>query len=307
MCRILSYLGNPISLDLLLYAPDNSFIKQTYDPRYMKHLLNLAGFGLVAWDKESNNPELPYIYKTTNLPFYDGNLWNIANKITPQCFLAHIRGVSYHEDQVVSAQNVHPFMFTGTNVALAHNGNLDHFDKMKYDLLEFVSPIYQKFIVGTTDSEWIYAVFISQLKTLNPSDNYETSNIIQAIINTLKILQRVRHKHHIETASPVNLFITNGEFIAATRFVFDFGWQPFDVPPSTHFAYHSLWYTYGEDYGYYDNAFQMKPEGSKSSVIIASEPLTEDNTSWIEVPEYTLLVIRKENKNIEIISQDIVL
>ena len=307
MCRMLSYLGDPILIEELLYATDNSFIKQTIHPRYMEHLLNLAGFGLIAWDKGGRNPLLPHIYKTTALPFYDENLWNMSNKINPYCFLAHIRGVSYNENQVVNAQNVHPFMFPNTGVALAHNGNLDHFQQMKYDLLEFIHPDFQKCIVGTTDSEWIYAVFITQLKNLNPDDKYKTANIIQALTNTLKILQRVRHKHQIESASPVNLFITNGEFIAATRFVFDYGWQPFDAPPSTHFAYHSLWYTYGENYGFHEDAYQMKPGGKKSSVIIASEPLTQDNTSWIEVPEYTLLVVRRERGEIEIVSQDIIL
>jgi glutamine amidotransferase len=307
MCRMLAYLGNPIMLEQLLYVTDNSFIKQTYNPRYMQHLLNLAGFGLVAWDGSGRNPELPHVYKTTNLPFYDDNLSNIANKINPRCFLAHIRGVSYNENQVVNTQNVHPFMFPHTGVALAHNGALDHFEKMKYDLLEFITPVFQKYIVGTTDSEWIYAIFISQLKNLNPEDKYTTPNIILALTNTLKIIQRVRLKHQIESASPVNLFVTNGEFVAATRFVYDYGWQPFDAPPSTHFAYHSLWYTYGENYGLYDNAFQMQPNGKKSSIIIASEPLTMDNTSWIEVPEYTLLVVRRERDEVEIVSQDIIL
>ncbi len=307
MCRMLAYLGDPVLVEPLLYVTDNSFIKQTYNPRYMQHLLNLAGFGIVAWDSRGRNPALPHIYKTTNLPFYDENLWNIANKINPQCFLAHIRGVSYNDKQVVNAQNVHPFMFPHTNVALAHNGALDHFEKMKYDLLEYIAPDFQKCILGTTDSEWIYAVFISQLTEINPDSKYTTPNIILALTNTLKILQKVRHKHQIESASPVNLFITNGEFIAATRFVFDYGWQPLDAPPSTHFAYHSLWYTYGEDYGFYDNIFQMKPNGKKSSIIIASEPLTQDNTSWIEVPEYTLLVVRHVGAEIEIVSQDIIL
>jgi glutamine amidotransferase len=307
MCRMLAYLGDPIQVEQLLYVTDNSFIKQTIHPRYMHHLLNLAGFGIVAWDKEGRNPKIPYLYKTTNLPFYDNNLWNIANKIDPMCFLAHIRGVSYSEHHVVSEQNVHPFMFPNANVALAHNGNLDHFEKMKYDLLEYVLPDFQKWIVGTTDSEWIYAVFISQLKTINPEDKYTTPNIILALTNTLKIIQKVRHKHQIESASPVNLFVTDGEFIAATRFVYDYGWQPLDAPPSTHFAYHSLWYTYGGEYGFHDEVYQMKPDGKKSSIIIASEPLTQDNTSWIEVPEYTLLVVRRENAEIQIVSQDIIL
>ena len=194
-------------------------------------------------------------------------------------------------------------MFEGTNVALAHNGQLFDFEHMKYDLLEFINPNYRDKIKGNTDSEWIYALFISQLQGQN--GNYATNEIIKAIIETLKILQRIRHKHNLVTNSPVNVFITNGEFVAATRFVFDYGWQPLNGPPSTHFAYHSLWYTYGEGYGYFDHEYKMKTGGKKSSLIVASEPLTEDTTTWIEVPEYTLLVARFENEEIKIVSQDI--
>jgi glutamine amidotransferase len=302
MCRILSYLGKPILLDQLLYQPDNSFIKQSYHPKYMSYLLNLAGFGMVAWDTNSYHPSSPYIYKTPHLPFYDENLRNLAAKITPHCLLTHLRGVSYLDKQVVSQQNVHPFIFEGTNIALAHNGALVDFDKMKFDLLEFIKPEYQKNIHGTTDSEWIYAVFLSRMAELGTS--YQISDISKAIIDTLKIFQKVRHKHHINTASPVNLFISDGKFIAATRFVFDYGWQPLNVK-STHFSYHSLWYTYGESYGLYNNEFKMKGSKKKLSLIIASEPLTADTTTWIEVPEYTLVIAYLENDEIKIISQDI--
>ncbi|MDP1604225.1 MAG: class II glutamine amidotransferase [Legionella sp.] len=303
MCRILSYLGKPIVLEELLYKPDNSFIKQSYHPKYMSYLLNLAGFGMAAWDNKSHRSNLPYLYKTPQLPFYDENLANLASKISPHCLLAHLRGVSYTEQQVVSTQNVHPFLFKGSTVALAHNGSLSSFDLMRFDLLEYIKEEYKKNIHGTTDSEWIYAIFLSQLPAT--SGSYETADISNAIIETLKILQRVRHKNNITLNSPVNLFITNGEFIAATRFVLDYGWQPLDAPPSTHLAYHSLWYTYGESYGYYDNEYKMKGSPQKSSIIIASEPLTEDTTTWLEVPEYTLVIARFIDGQIEIISQDI--
>jgi glutamine amidotransferase len=302
MCRILSYLGKPILLDELLYQPDNSFIKQSYHPKYMSHLLNLAGFGMVAWDNSSYHPSLPYIYKTPHLPFYDENLRNLATKITPYCLLTHLRGVSYLDKMVVSQQNVHPFIFEGTNITLAHNGALVDFEKMKFDLLEFIKPEYQKNIHGTTDSEWIYAVFLSRVYDYRTT--YEINDIIKAIIDTLKILQKVRHKHNIATASPVNLFISNGKFVAATRFVFDYGWRPLDTK-SHHFSYHSLWYTYGDSYGLYDNEFKMKAGKQKLSMILASEPLTADTTTWIEVPEYTLIVAYLENDEIKIISQDI--
>ena len=303
MCRVLSYLGLPVVIGDLLYKPDNSFIKQSYHPKYMHYLLNLAGFGMVAWEASSHDAKQPFVYKTPDLPFYNENLRNLASKLAPHCLLAHLRGVSYNEKQVVSQQNVHPFIFPGSNVALAHNGSLVDFEKMKYDLLDYVKPEYQKNIRGTTDSEWIYAVFLSQLPSYEGS--LETNEIIRAVIETLKIIQHVRHKNKIDIASPVNLFITDGEFIAATRFVFDYGWQPQNVPPSTHFAYHSLWYTYGEKYGFYDDEYRMKGSNKKSSIIIASEPLTEDTTTWIEVPEYTLLVARISDGEINIVSNDI--
>ncbi|MEO8400287.1 MAG: class II glutamine amidotransferase [Gammaproteobacteria bacterium] len=304
MCRILSYLGQPILLEELLYKPDNSFIKQSYHPKYMSYLLNLAGFGMVAWDANSCNLDLPYIYKTTHLPFYDENLRNLAAKISSHCLLAHLRGVSYSDQQIVSQENVHPFLFKDTTVALAHNGVLIDFEKIRFDLLEYIKPEYQKNIHGTTDSEWIYAIFLSHLE--KPKENiYSSNDIIKAIIDTLKILQKVRHKHNITTASPVNLFISDGNFIAATRFVFDYGWRPLNATASTHFSYHSLWYTYGERYGCYDDEFKMKGSNKRASVIIASEPLTEDTTTWIEVPEYTLIITQLENDEIKIVSRDI--
>lgn len=303
MCRILSYLGKPIVIEELLYKPDNSFIKQSYHPKYMSHLLNLAGFGIAAWDDHSHNPRHPHLYKTPQLPFYDENLRNLAMKITPYCMLAHLRGVSYNEEQIVSTQNVHPFVFSGSTLALAHNGSLFHFDKMKYDLLEYIKPEYQIDIHGTTDSEWIYSILLSQLPA--KIGTYTVDEIIHSIIETLKILQHVRHKHAIAVNSPVNLFITNGEFIAATRFVLDYGWQPTGMETSPHFAYHSLFYTYGESYGFYDNEYKMKDSQTKSSIILASEPLTEDSTTWVEVPEYTLIVASRDKDQINIVSKDI--
>lgn len=302
MCRILSYLGTPISVEELLYKPDNSFIKQSYHPKYMSHMLNLAGFGLAAWDSGSNNPAFPFLYKTEQLPFYDENLHNLSQKISSYCFLSHLRGVAYTDRQVVSMQNVHPFLFSNSNVALAHNGALHDFERMKFDLLEYVNPDYKMRIHGTTDSEWIYAIFLSHLSS--PVGQYRTDEITHAILETLRILQKVRAKNGISINSPVNLFITNGNFIAATRFVLDFGWQPLEAGPTTHFSYHSLWYTYGESYGCYDNDYQMRG-GESKSIIIASEPLTEDTTTWMEVPEYTLIVARRENEKVRIVSQDI--
>ncbi len=304
MCRVLSYLGKPTLMNELLYKPDNSFIKQSYNPRYMTFILNLAGFGMAAWEKNSYHPDLPFLYKTPQLPFYDENLKNLSEKIMPHCLVAHLRGVDYLESQVVANQNVHPFKFPGVQITLAHNGHLFDFESMRYDFLKYIKEKFKYYIKGTTDSEWIYAVFLSQLE--DPfAQKFEPEEIIQALVETLKIFKYVRKQHNVAINSPVNLFISNGSFIAATRFVLDYGWLPDKSPDSGHFTYHSLWYTYGEKYGFYEDEFKMKGSKQKSSIIIASEPLTKDTTTWLEVPEYTLLFAHMVGKEAKLISRDI--
>ena len=70
MCRVLAYLGRPIPLENLLYKPDSSLLKQSYRPQ-MLDMLNLAGFGMMAWDPSSHLAEMPYRYATTEMPVFD--------------------------------------------------------------------------------------------------------------------------------------------------------------------------------------------------------------------------------------------
>ena len=51
----------------------------------------------------------------------------------------------------------------------------------------------------------------------------------------------------------------------------------------------SLWYAIGGEYTDRDGDWQMTAGDRARSVIIASEPLTTDHSSWLEVPEYSML------------------
>ena len=115
MCRALLYLGQPVLLDNLLFQPDSALIRQSTMPR-MLHMLNLAGFGIRAWDPASANPGEAYSYYSQSLPVFDRNLQNLARKIRPSCVLGHVRGVAYSSRVEISLQNVHPFHFAGVRV-----------------------------------------------------------------------------------------------------------------------------------------------------------------------------------------------
>lgn len=302
MCRALMYLGKQILVYDLLYKTDSSLIKQTYDPKFMAHFNNLAGFGMAAWDDTSYDSEIPYFYKTNELPFFDRNLKHLAIKIKANCLLAHVRGTTYTEKSIVTKQNTHPFMFEGCKLALAHNGDLESFSSMKFKLLKWIKPELAERIQGTTDSEWVYALLLSQLD--NPYEENSIEEVEQAVVNVIEVLRKVREESGIAYASPLNLFITNGHYLIATRFIFDYG-HFFGHYNVDHLSYQSLWYTFGAEYGYYENEYKMIGNEVNSSIIIASEPLTRNFTTWVEVPEYSILSAQSSNGEIKINIQDI--
>jgi glutamine amidotransferase len=304
MCRVLAYLGEPLPVRNLLFDPDNSLVRQSYSPRMMNTFLNLAGFGMLAWDPTSLEPADPFTYRTTTLPSYDRNLRYLASKLAPTCLVAHVRGVTYSDEAVVTDTNLHPFQFPGARVVLAHNGHLRQFSRMRYALVEHVRPELAQGIEGTTDSEWIYALILSQLD--DPFGLPETSELAEATTNALRILRSVRAAHGIDTSSPANLCLSTGRAVVFTRFSFDYGWYPpEDEMLETDLPFVSLWYAIGGEYTRRNGDWSMTVGDPPRSLIIASEPLTTDYSTWLEVPEYTLLTAELTPAGLEFDTRDL--
>jgi glutamine amidotransferase len=84
--------------------------------------------------------------------------------------------------------------------------------------------------------------------------------------------------------------LSTGEALIATRFSFDYGWYPDeDSLLETDLPYVSLWYTLGGEYVPSNGRSAMTASEPPRSLLIASEPLTIDTTTWLEVPEYSML------------------
>jgi glutamine amidotransferase len=296
MCRALLYLGQPVLLDNLLFQPDSALVRQSYMPK-MLNLLNLAGFGLRAWDPSSHAPQQPFFYGSPSLPVFDRNLKSLAEKVRAACVLGHVRGVAYSTAVDISLQNVHPFQFEGLPWALAHNGDLAGMEEMKPLLASQVKSEFLRRIRGTTDSEWIYALFVSQLK--DATGEADEGEVFHALERTLAIIRRARAKLGVDVSSSVNLFIANGSQVAALRYCFDFGRYRTEDAAKVHEAnlsFLSLWYTLGRDYGLHEGEWKMTGGAERAdAILVASEPLTRDTSSWVELPEYGALFAEVRN------------
>ncbi len=291
---MLAYIGEPATVDDLLFQPDSSLVKQSFMPRMLR-LLNLAGFGMIAWDGSSYRRQ-PFRYASTSLPIFDRNLKCLAEKIRTTCMLAHVRGVADSDKAIISPQNVHPFYYDGCRLAMAHNGDLFRFAEMKFDLLPHIKPEIARRISGTTDSEWIYATLLSQLE--DPTARPDVDEIKSAVEKTFAVIRDCRRRNRIDTSSSTNLIFATGKDMCAVRFCFDFGRYPTAAPDrvtEAHLTYVSLWYTSGREFGYHEGEWQMiGGSDTADSVLVASEPATEDTTTWLEVPEYSMIYARTE-------------
>ena len=146
---------------------------------------------------------------------------------------------------------------------------------MRYSLVEHVRPELAECIEGTTDSEWIYALVLSQLE--DPWARPEARELADATAASLRILRKVREAHAIDTSSPVNLCLSTGRALVATRFSFDYGWYPpEDEYLEVDLPFVSLWYAIGGEYVENGAGWEMTAADVPRSLLIASEPLTSD-------------------------------
>jgi glutamine amidotransferase len=301
MCRLVAYLGERVVLDDVLFAPDSSIVEQAVHPQ-MLAAMNLAGFGVVAWDDESPSAELPWTHRTAGLPFFDRNLRALSHKARSTALLAHVRGVLLTEREVVNQQNVHPFQYEGIPIALAMNGDLDRFADMRVDVANLVDPEYARRVEGTTDSEWLYALILSKLH-----DPYaavaDPEELAAAVETALHEVRDVRERRGFQRQSAVNLVVSDGRCLVATRFAFDYGWYHDEwsfAGGERRYDFTTLWYAAGTGYGRHEGEWGVGPGSPSTSLIVASEPLTRDRSAWLEAPEYCMLVAAPGGRGLEV-------
>ena len=93
---------------------------------------------------------------------------------------------------------------------------------MRYDLLSHMRPELARQIEGTTDSEWLYTLILSQVA--DPTAPADPDELADATMRAYKIVREVRARHGLERQSAVNLVLSDGRCLVATRFAYDYGW-----------------------------------------------------------------------------------
>lgn len=274
MCRLMAYKGTSILLDELLYKPKNSLINQSINARELEEPLNGDGFG-VGWYSHHISHE-PATFVSLNPAWSNRNLRNLAPKIQSDCMLAHVRAASVGE---VSEANCHPFQYR--ELLMAHNGGVENFGRIKRDIRAQLSDELYNWIKGQTDSEHIFSLLVNRLNTEH--HEFSADAVTDAFEYTFHHVKSLMKKNGIHEEAYLNMVVTNGHFIVATRFVTDDKAEPL-----------TLYHSEGSRYVVEDGMSRMEaPKDDDEAVLVVSEKLTDDS-HWTMIPKNHFVIVEHD-------------
>ena len=248
MCRLLTYIGKEVNLHELIYSPEHSIVKQSYQPKEMRSgVINADGFGVGWYQPEIDDS--PAVFKSPMPIWSDLNLLSISRKILTPCALVQVRGAS--RGMAIVHSNSHPF--AKEKYLFMHNGVTENFRGALMRVLrhELLDEDYAG-IEGTTDSEHIFALFLSNLHR----QNGRPADMVECLLQTID--QMLSFARKFDSQLVLNIALSDGESNVVTNF------STFPVAASLYFI--------------------ENPQPVPRSVLICSERLFQDS-AWQPVPQ----------------------
>lgn len=249
MCRWITFISTEeMLLSDLVLKPSNSLVDQAIDASYhpgfakrFNHQINADGFG-VGWYHQ--NDCWPAIFKDSEPAWSNVNLREICKATKSRCVIAHVRAAS--PGMGVNAPNVHPFK--AGRLMFAHNGAIQGFTQIRRKLLSQMTDEAFLGIKGTTDSECVFGLLLTNLakdgyakNDISPyvqTEPFGHDRLYNAMKRTIRQIEHILKisgiQEAVDSPSRMNFTLTDGDTVVCARFCDKY---PLVAPPSLYFAY----------------------------------------------------------------------
>lgn len=266
MCRFAAYLGPEIFISSLVTEPKHSLIHQSYNARERIEPLNGDGFG-IGW-YAPQFCDSPALYKEVSPAWSNNNLRDIARVTKSTCIFAHVRAATVGGE--LSRTNCHPFSWK--KYLFMHNGTVFGFEKIRRTLRRDLSDAAYDMIKGSTDSEHIFALFVDKISKINTPGPEEMK---EALLAAMGAIERLKTQAGVTEPSTMNLVLSNGTTLIATRYV------------SEGEDSNSLYYAETGRYSCQEGMCQM--ERGSDAFLVVSEPL-DVSAQWRKIENNHLVI-----------------
>jgi len=256
MCRIVAYLSNKeIPLSSLVLAPVHSLLVQSYAPaEMMSGVVNADGFGCGWYAPEVD--EEPAVYRSNSPIWSDRSFASIAPRVHSATVLAAVRSATPGlpaEESGVPPFASGPYLF-------AHNGAIKGFRLAAMrPLRDTLSDESYSNLLGTTDSETIFALLLDRLR-ITRAVLGDADALAEATAETVRRVSEICTR--LGVPATLNVGVTDGRTMAFVRYSIE--------GPG--------------------NSLYLLEDGRvfPGAVVVASERL-DDDPGWRAVPDRSLL------------------
>ncbi len=150
----------------------------------------------------------PHLVRSAGTALDDHMFRRVSGIVTSQTVLAHVRKATQGD---VSVLNSHPFQYG--RWVMAHNGDVPTFPEVREELLSHVAPVLRRFILGTTDSEVVFHLFLTLL--MGEADlerrGVPVDTVARCLRRTVEVVREVADRDG--QRSKLTLVVSDGEIM----------------------------------------------------------------------------------------------
>ena len=265
MCRWLAYSGEPLKPAELILDTQHSLVAQSLNSPLGNETVNGDGFGFGWYDGDPAQGATPSLFHSIEPAWHDENLRELTNAISSPLFFGHVRAAA---GPPIQQSNCHPFRYE--NWLFMHNGFLDGFAKTKRELAFAVDPSLYPLIHGTTDSEVLFYLALTEGLQDDP---------IGGLGRAIRRVEEEGAKAGIQYPMQGTVAVSDGHTLWAFRY---------STAHKSRTLFHST--AIPELRELYPDAARLDVFGEKAKVVV-SEPLTDMPGAFIEMEESTVAIL----------------
>jgi glutamine amidotransferase len=155
----------------------------------------------------------PHVTRSPSTALGDALFHRLSGVVASETVLAHVRKATQGDKTVF---NCHPFQHG--RWVFAHNGDIPRFEELRGRLLELVDQRLRRFVMGDTDSEVVFFIFMSELsRAVEAGQRPELPHAMAALRNTVKRVRELCDGRPGVEAALLTLMATDGETLVATH------------------------------------------------------------------------------------------
>jgi glutamine amidotransferase len=155
----------------------------------------------------------PHVTRSPSTALGDALFHRLSGVVASETVLAHVRKATQGDKTVF---NCHPFQHG--RWVFAHNGDIPKFEDIRSELIELVDQRLRRFVMGDTDSEVVFFVFLSELgRAAGVGERPDLPHAMTAMQRTIKRVREVSDRRRGVEPALLTLMATDGESLVATH------------------------------------------------------------------------------------------